>query len=592
MPLSWPARIPEQLWDQALVDVGRARVLANELHRWPAGNDDGDGASAWCRVGVAEARWGSVDVARTAGARARALFDHEADERGLALCRVIDALCLNREGRHTDALRALLDAHLLGAGDSREFEAFVYRSARAEIHASLVEVETALSDYYAALEIARRSTTPSPGIVAARELGEYHRRLGNFEDARRHGEDALLVAGRADAPQGVVASVAASLVHTYVAIGARDKARDLMSLLEADSGLPDPLGTRTDALALGYYVEGDAAKAGALIEAVAGRRDNGVSVFRSWLLARCHMRYGHWADANRIALKALALWSSAERPDHRYDLVKLYEVASECFEASGDSARALEHIRLLVAVRDRMLAFNLQSQYLELRLKHETARLRSERDSAVEMQSESERDIARLRELNRLLEARVLETTNLQAELRERSLRDPLTGLHNRRHLDEVAPSRLELARRQQAPLCVVMIDLDHFKKINDRYGHHTGDEVLKEFARLVALRARKSDIVCRYGGEEFVMLLADIRTEDAVAMLEKLLIRFQESSIPADAETLRGCSFSAGVASFPADGESLEALLRAADRRLYAAKAMGRARVEAYERGPFPRRR
>ena len=582
MLLSWPASVPQQLWDEALVDVGRARVLAHELHRWPGGGRDRDCANGWCRIGVAEARCGSVDVARRAGARARALFDAESDEHGLALCRVIEALCLDREGHPPEALRVLLDAHLLGAGDSRDFEAFVYRSTRAQIHASLVEVDTALADYYVALEIARRLGTPIPGIVAARDLGDYHRRLGNFEDARRHSEDALLVAGRAGAPHGVVASVAASLVHTYVAIGAGDKARDLTSLLETEPALPDPHGTRADALALACYVGGDAAKAGALVEAVAGRRGNGVSAFRSWLMARCHMRYGRWIDASRIALRALTLWSAADRPDHRYDLIKLYEVASECFEALGETARALEHIRLLGAVRERMLAFNLQSQYLELRLRHETARLRGERESAVELQSESERDIARLRELNRSLEARVLETAHLQAELRERSLRDPLTGLHNRRHLDEASPGRLELARRQRAPLCVVMIDLDHFKKVNDDYGHHTGDEVLKEFARLVSLRARKSDVVCRYGGEEFVMLMADIRREAAVAMLEKLLARFRDSPVPTDGGTLRGCSFSAGVAAFPDDGESLAALLRVADRRLYDAKAMGRARVQA----------
>src|SRR5437667_1569046 len=108
MPLSWPASIPEQLWDHAFVDVGRARALANELYRWPAGDGDIDCARGWCRIGVAEARWGSVDVARSASARALAIFDDEADERGRALCRIVDALCLNREGHPADALRVLL----------------------------------------------------------------------------------------------------------------------------------------------------------------------------------------------------------------------------------------------------------------------------------------------------------------------------------------------------------------------------------------------------------------------------------------------------------------------------------------------------
>ena len=166
--------------------------------------------------------------------------------------------------------------------------------------------------------------------------------------------------------------------------------------------------------------------------------------------------------------------------------------------------------------------------------------------------------------------------------LRERAETDALTGVATRRAFVETATLRLAEARRHQRPLAFALIDLDRFKSVNDERGHLAGDRVLATFGRLLTTRFRATDLRGRWGGEEFALAFPDEAAATAEAVLERLLaeltaIRFEgEDGRPFTA------SFSAGVAALPADGSSLHELARAADRRLYFAKAAGRARVEA----------
>ena len=151
-----------------------------------------------------------------------------------------------------------------------------------------------------------------------------------------------------------------------------------------------------------------------------------------------------------------------------------------------------------------------------------------------------------------------------------------------------MAPGVLDLARRQSLQVCVVLIDLDHFKLLNDTYGHQAGDLVLQRFSNLLKLMLRRSDLVCRHGGEEFVAVMPDIDGDDAQAMLVRLLEAFQAlPPEPGRRRTPNG-SFSAGIALFPRHGNSLEQLLSRADRALYAAKNLGRARIEQVPRTGF----
>ena len=154
---------------------------------------------------------------------------------------------------------------------------------------------------------------------------------------------------------------------------------------------------------------------------------------------------------------------------------------------------------------------------------------------------------------------------------------DGLTGIFNRRYFEMRMTEEMERARRYENALALIMVDIDHFKRLNDEFGHLLGDEVLRQVSNLFDQNLRKSDIVSRYGGEEFVLLMPQTTLDQATAAAEKLRKTVEAFTFPGVA---RPVTISAGVASFPADGDSRDALVSAADRALYIAKQGGRNRV------------
>ena len=174
-----------------------------------------------------------------------------------------------------------------------------------------------------------------------------------------------------------------------------------------------------------------------------------------------------------------------------------------------------------------------------------------------------------------------LANIQLQESLRHQSLRDPLTGQYNRRYLDESLPREVARAQRQKTPLAIAMVDIDHFKRFNDTYGHEGGDLLLAAFGRLLAQHARAYDIVCRYGGEEFAVILPGAEAEVAARRLDEMRQALRNLRVlSTDGQSLGTVTMSAGVAVFPADGATSGAVMAAADAALYAAKRGGRDRV------------
>jgi len=165
--------------------------------------------------------------------------------------------------------------------------------------------------------------------------------------------------------------------------------------------------------------------------------------------------------------------------------------------------------------------------------------------------------------------------------LREQAVRDPLTGLFNRQYLDETLTREIRRDRRRKAPFSVVMLDIDHFKVFNDSYGHAAGDEVLKELGKLLREAVRASDIACRYGGEEFVVVLLDADLAAALPTVKRICLEIKRKQCTYRGQALPGITVSAGLAQYPMHGTSAEELLRAADEALYAAKNAGRDRIE-----------
>jgi len=169
----------------------------------------------------------------------------------------------------------------------------------------------------------------------------------------------------------------------------------------------------------------------------------------------------------------------------------------------------------------------------------------------------------------------------LQAHLYESSLRDPLTGAYNRRYLLNRIVAEVAHARRQAAPFAVIMLDVDHFKRVNDRHGHFVGDRVLCFVTAQIARNLRGGDVLVRFGGDEFVILCRDARAPEAAALAERLRTAMASMHLSAGGGSV-SITLSIGVASLDeiGDEEPAGALLELADDRLYTAKAEGRNRV------------
>jgi diguanylate cyclase (GGDEF)-like protein/PAS domain S-box-containing protein len=173
-----------------------------------------------------------------------------------------------------------------------------------------------------------------------------------------------------------------------------------------------------------------------------------------------------------------------------------------------------------------------------------------------------------------------LANLKLRDALREMALRDVLTGLYNRRYLEDALSRELHRAERSGKPVSVVMIDIDHFKRFNDKYGHDAGDFVLNAVARAIMTNIRPSDIACRYGGEELAVVLSEADLQCGAARAEKLRLAIRDTNLTHLGQTLPAPTASFGVAVYPLHGTTPADLLKAADKALYRAKQEGRDRV------------
>ena len=167
----------------------------------------------------------------------------------------------------------------------------------------------------------------------------------------------------------------------------------------------------------------------------------------------------------------------------------------------------------------------------------------------------------------------------LREMLRNQSIRDPLTGLFNRRYMEETLERELRRAERSKHALCVAMLDLDHFKEFNDTFGHEAGDVLLSELGRLLRAVVRGGDVACRYGGEEFVLIMPELAADAAEGRLDAIRQAVKRLYITHRGRSIPAVAVSGGIATFPEHGAAADELLRVADAALYRAKGDGRDR-------------
>lgn len=204
--------------------------------------------------------------------------------------------------------------------------------------------------------------------------------------------------------------------------------------------------------------------------------------------------------------------------------------------------------------------------------------------SVVQLVLEAE-DIERAKNVKPLIEsylreaAPVLQAKSLMASLRESTLNDAMTGLRNRRFLEEYSETLVNQCKRRGTSMTLIMMDLDYFKKVNDTYGHDVGDSILIDLANILKAHVRESDLVIRYGGEEFLIILPDTPADDGFLVAEKIRKAVAEFQFKAGSVLITK-TISAGVADYPSDGQAFWQVLKYADVSLYAAKDAGRNQV------------
>jgi len=273
------------------------------------------------------------------------------------------------------------------------------------------------------------------------------------------------------------------------------------------------------------------------------------------------------------------------RNTHKLGVQACLDLTARLQARVGNFQRAYELQCQVVALRRDLAKKSAEVRHIDLHVDHQTHLARMEIEHARRERSIAESAEAAIAQKNQQLEQRLREVERLQESLRELANRDALTGLYNRRYLGEALPGLVSMAARRADRIVVILIDLDHFKKINDVHGHQMGDLVLAGFADLVRDAFRAHDLCCRYGGEEFCVVMADTDDIAAHERVEELLERLGERVFTSGDKELTRVGFSAGIVTFKADPRmDLDAVFRRADEALYASKGAGRRRISALE--------
>lgn len=212
-----------------------------------------------------------------------------------------------------------------------------------------------------------------------------------------------------------------------------------------------------------------------------------------------------------------------------------------------------------------------------LRFQCVTTLVKSTATSAYQQISLNKKLEHQVRDYNTQLQTTIAEINHLKDKLQHQATHDVLTGLYNRRFLEEQAEK--VFTDFTNSPISILMIDIDHFKKVNDKFGHKTGDDVLQLLAKIMTEERDNNDIVCRYGGEEFLILLPHNSSEQGYQKAEHIRIQY-EREVEARFPEAKENSISIGLATSPNNGISFDAAYQAADKALYAAKHSGRNRT------------
>lgn len=522
-----------------------------------------------------EIRFCSPSQAEATLREAETYFATLGDRRGMLLVRTGVAGILLKLNEF-DAAEALLEKVLAAPEQDRQpLDAYFALYRLGYVYFLRGEVQEGLRYYYKALALVQRERSLPLSCLALSDLGSAQMELGNYTEARELLEQAHAICKQT--PICFAHMIVANLASVHLEMGNTQAAL--------------------------HIVEHDFPCAGAYFQP-------GDEAFLWVVAAQAYAGSERWDAAQTLALRALeqaqavenleitnqCLWMlgviacGRKQPEegiqwllkaecsfgdlrNAFYVLHVYAALSDAYAAMQQFESAYRYLQRYQQHYETSLGASAKTRYITLQIQHELAQAEFERDYALQQQ-------IKLETLNGELHRKVEEIEYLQVALREQAIRDPLTGLYNRRFLNEQIRPILDQAERTGHPVCMALLDLDFFKRINDTLGHGFGDQVLIDLATLLRTQIRSSDLAIRYGGEEFCLVFPQATVLDALARMEHLLQQFHQATITCCSQSLSGLSFSAGIAQFPLHGTTVAELLHAADTALYCAKNQGRNRV------------
>jgi diguanylate cyclase (GGDEF)-like protein len=595
---STPAlRQAHRAWNLLHVDSPQAKRLAERAQHAAARAGDAR-AEAWARMttGFHQLYYATAAEAAAQLRQALSIFEACGDGAGRILAGAGIARSMWREGRVNEALLQVLPLRDEGVRLLRHDQLGVLLNTIAGCYSALGDSTRAFAYMFEALRDARPSQGRGFDTVLHCNLAHELLQIGDYEHGLQHVDQGLARC------QGLKNQrlVSVLLINRVICLTELRRASECMPDVRALLAMPPDdsgrgrMATHFESMAIAALRAGDMAlgdelvrralaegesrlpdeqlervTARALLALLRGQADEAADILRP-----------HVAQAGSDDIEGLSLRVRAQ----------FFGVMSEACERLDDPSQALQALRqwqnlhrgqAQLASRARYQAANLQTELLRLqhRLDENDARRRT-----------TERARAELAAANEQLLNKVREVQALQDALRRQATQDTLTGLFNRRHLNDTLPTLFALAQREERPMALVIIDLDHFKHVNDDHGHAAGDLLLAAFGELLSQHVRKSDVACRYGGEEFCLLMPRTTAEAARRKVESLLKRWRSKVFDFEGLVIDGLSFSAGVADTAIAGASSDALLKAADDELLNAKRDGRNRVGVARRSPVMR--
>lgn len=581
-------RHARQGWRLQYVDSARSLALAERALALADAEDLA--AQGWARLvrGFHRMRYATPQAGRHELEAAQQVLRAAGDRSGQILADVGIARCELNSDQPRAALERILPLRAEGLRVLRHLGRAMLLNGIAGCYSALGQSAEAFAYMFQALREARHARRLGFDVVLYSNLGHELYQLGDYEEALRYVNDGLDACD--DLRNLRLRSVL--LVNRIVCLTDLDRPHEALADIRQLLDLParsDGRGTTAtgfETMAIAAFRAGEVALGDALIErAQQALADDPVTDVRVELaVARCEQAraHGDLAQADAALAAALPLPPDGAGLSLRVRCLFLLAVADVC-EARGDVAGALAALRAWQALHSARARLALRARHQAASLQSELLRLQRERDGIEARHRAAERARAALAAINQQLSQRVDEVQRLKAELEAQAVRDFLTGLFNRRHLNHVLPSMLALAQRNGEPLAVAIIDLDHFKLVNDRHGHATGDRVLQAFGTLMLQGLRRSDVACRYGGEEFCVLMPRTDAHAARRKIDALRRLWRDARFEVEGGVLTGNTFSAGLAdSLTLDGTP-DRLLKAADDCALDAKRRGRNRSVVY---------